>query len=126
MRRQWRKYFARMVCACSVEERADHLVLADVWGSLGVSGKEAEDLLNTVGITLNKNAIANDTQKPFDPSGIRFGTPAITTRNFSAEDCKEVARIMIDVLKRKEEALAKAKAKITHLAETYPVPASFI
>ncbi len=61
---------------------SNHLILADVYGSLGISGKEAETVLDEVGITLNKNAIANDTRSPMDPSGIRFGTPAITTRKF--------------------------------------------
>src|SRR3989338_81421 len=59
---------------------SNHLILADVFGSLGIPGKEAEELLDRVGITLNKNAIADDTRKPMDPSGIRFGTPAITPR----------------------------------------------
>jgi glycine hydroxymethyltransferase len=51
-----------------------------VWTSLGISGKEAQTVLDEVGITLNMNSIADDTRKPMDPSGIRFGTPAITTR----------------------------------------------
>lgn len=58
----------------------NHLLLADIWGSIGVSGKEAQTVLDEVGITLNMNAIADDPRKPMDPSGIRFGTPAITTR----------------------------------------------
>ena len=57
---------------------SNHLILADVFGSLGIPGKEAEEVLDRAGITLNKNAIADDTRKPMDPSGIRFGTPAIT------------------------------------------------
>jgi len=61
---------------------SNHLILADVWGSLGVTGKEAQETLDEVGITLNMNMIAGDTRKPLDPSGIRFGTPAITTRGF--------------------------------------------
>ena len=61
---------------------SNHLILADVFGSLGVTGQEAETLLDSVGITLNKNMIADDPRKPMDPSGIRFGTPAITTRGF--------------------------------------------
>ena len=104
----------------------NHLILADVFGSLGISGGEAETLLDTAGITLNKNAIAGDTRKPFDPSGIRFGTPAMTTRGFMEEDSKEVARIMLDVLKNREEAtVAEAKQKIQQLAEAHPIPESF-
>lgn len=58
----------------------NHLLLADIWSSLGISGKEGQIVLDEVGITLNMNSIAGDTRKPMDPSGIRFGTPAITTR----------------------------------------------
>ena len=57
----------------------NHLILLDVWTSFGISGGEAEKLLDRAGITLNKNAIADDTRKPMDPSGIRFGTPAMTS-----------------------------------------------
>ncbi len=101
----------------------NHLILADVFGSLGISGAEAEALLDEAGITLNKNVIADDTRKPLDPSGIRFGTPAITTRGFSAEECREVARLMLEVLKTK--TAAGAREKIKALAEKHPVPESF-
>src|SRR5690606_27653458 len=72
----------------------NHLILADVYGSLGVTGKEAQTVLDEVGITLNMNSIAGDTRKPLDPSGIRFGTPAITTRGFKEAECKKVAEFM--------------------------------
>ena len=58
----------------------NHLILLDVWSSFGIGGAEAESVLDRAGITLNKNVIADDTRKPMDPSGIRFGTPAMTTR----------------------------------------------
>ena len=64
----------------------NHLILADVFGSLGVTGKEAQTVLDEVGITLNMNVIADDPRKPLDPSGIRFGTPAITTRGFKEKE----------------------------------------
>ena len=101
----------------------NHLILADVYGSLGVGGAEAEKLLDEAGITLNKNAIADDTRKPMDPSGIRFGTPAITTRGFSAEECAEVAWLMLEVLTTKKTAAARAKIK--ELAEAHPISESF-
>lgn len=105
---------------------SNHLILADVWGSLQISGGEAETLLDRAGITLNKNAIADDTRKPMDPSGIRFGTPAITTRGFSEKDCARVAELMLDVLKKKDDAtVASAKAEIMSMALAHPVPASF-
>lgn len=106
---------------------SNHLLLADVWSSLSIGGKDAENLLNSVGITLNKNSIAEDTRAPFDPSGIRFGTPAITTRGFKEADCARVAELMIEVLTKRDEAtIASAKKEIVKLSERHPVPESFI
>jgi glycine hydroxymethyltransferase len=106
----------------------NHLILADVYGSLGVTGKEAQTVLDEVGITLNMNSIANDTRKPLDPSGIRFGTPAITTRGFKEEDCKEVARLLIETLKNKDNEGKKKeiKEKIKVLAHKHPIPKTFV
>ncbi len=104
---------------------SNHLLLADVWSSLEIGGKDAEELLDRAGITLNKNSIADDSRKPFDPSGIRFGTPAITTRGFTEKECARVAELMIDVFKRREEAVAGAKREIMAMAESHPVPESF-
>lgn len=106
----------------------NHLILADVFGSLGVSGKEAQTVLDEVGITLNMNAIADDTRKPMDPSGIRFGTPAITTRGFKEEECKKVAKLMIEVLRNKDDEAMKARVKneIKELANNFPIPEVFV
>jgi len=106
----------------------NHLILADVFGSLGVSGKEAQTVLDEVGITLNMNAIADDTRKPMDPSGIRFGTPAITTRGFKEEECKKVAKLMIEVLRNKDDEAVKARVKneIKALANNFPIPEVFV
>lgn len=105
----------------------NHLILADVFSSLGISGGEAETLLDRAGMTLNKNSIAGDMRKPFDPSGIRFGTPAMTTRGFKEEDAKEIARIMLEVLTKRDDATVEsAKARIKTLALAHPVPASFV
>ncbi|HRH24243.1 MAG TPA: serine hydroxymethyltransferase [Candidatus Paceibacterota bacterium] len=104
----------------------NHLLLADVWTSLEISGGDAEKLLDEAGITLNKNSVADDTRKPFDPSGIRFGTPAITTRGFKEKDCARVAELMIDILKQRDEkTVASSKREITQMAEKHPVPESF-
>ena len=104
----------------------NHLILADVFGSLGIPGGEAEALLDNAGITLNKNAIADDTRKPMDPSGIRFGTPALTTRGFKAEEVKRVATLMLEVLKNKDEAtVAKAREEVRTMAISHPVADSF-
>ncbi len=106
---------------------SNHLVLADVWTSYQISGGDAEKLLDEAGITLNKNSIADDTRKPMDPSGIRFGTPAITTRGFNEKDCTRVAELMIEVLKKRDEVtVGKAKKEIAELSGRHPVPESFI
>ncbi|MCI0597625.1 serine hydroxymethyltransferase [Candidatus Parcubacteria bacterium] len=102
----------------------NHLVLADV-SSFGMSGGEAEKLLDEANITLNKNVIADDPRRPMDPSGIRLGTPAITTRGFKEKECREVAELMVDILKNREAAVGNAKARIKELATARPVPESF-
>ena len=86
---------------------SNHLILADVYGSLGVSGKVAQTVLDEVGITLNMNAIADDPRKPMDPSGIRFGTPAITTRGFGEKECAYVAELLLDTLENKDNSKKK-------------------
>ena len=106
---------------------SNHLILADVWSSYEISGGDAETLLDQAGITLNKNSIADDTRKPMDPSGIRFGTPAITTRGFTEVECARVAELMVAILRKRDEGtVAAAKTEITALAERHPVPESFI
>lgn len=107
---------------------SNHLILADVFGSLGVSGKEAETVLDEVGITLNKNAIADDMRSPMDPSGIRFGTPAITTRKFMEKECARVAELMIETLRNKDDAAVKVRIReeIRSLAKAFPIPESFV
>lgn len=106
----------------------NHLILADVYGSLGVTGKEAQTVLDEVGITLNMNSIAGDTRKPLDPSGIRFGTPAITTRGFKEKDCAQVAELMIETLRNKDNKKKKEeiKKKVKSLAKKHPIPKHFI
>jgi glycine hydroxymethyltransferase len=104
----------------------NHLILADVFGSLQISGGEAEKLLDDAGITLNKNAIADDTRKPMDPSGIRFGTPALTTRGFDAKDSARVAELMLDILKTRDEQTVRAvREEVRALAKAHPVPKAF-
>ncbi|MEK7101591.1 MAG: serine hydroxymethyltransferase [Patescibacteria group bacterium] len=122
MEKVFKKHKSRMLTGGS----DNHLILLDVWTSFGISGGEAEKLLDRAGITLNKNAIADDTRKPMDPSGIRFGTPAMTTRGFKEKECKRVAEIMIEVLtKRTDAVVTKAKREVKKLALTHPIPESF-
>ena len=106
----------------------NHLILADVFGSLGVTGKEAQTVLDEVGITLNMNSIAGDTRKPLDPSGIRFGTPAITTRGFKEAECARVAELMLETLRNKDDAAKKKmiKEEVVALAGQFPIPESFV
>lgn len=105
----------------------NHLLLADVFGSLGITGQEAETALDEVGITLNKNVIADDTRKPLDPSGIRFGTPAMTTRGMKEAEAVKLAELMIRTLKaidNQEEKMIIQK-EVQLLCEAFPVPAQF-
>lgn len=107
---------------------SNHLILADVWGSMGISGKEAETLLDEVGMTLNKNSIADDSRGPMDPSGIRFGTPAITTRGFKEKECTRVAELMIEALKNKSDKKAHKRIRedVRKLCKRFPIPESFV
>ena len=107
---------------------SNHLLLADVYGSLGITGKEAETLLDEVGITLNKNMIADDPRKPMDPSGIRFGTPAITTRGFKEKECVRVAELMVETLKNKDDKKKHraVREEIRRMCKKFPIPASFV
>src|SRR3989338_2627512 len=106
----------------------NHLLLADVFGSLGIPGKEAETLLDNVGITLNKNSIADDVRGPMDPSGIRFGTPAITTRKFGVKECARVAELMIDAMEKRAEPKVQKKIReeIRTMCKKFPIPESHI
>ena len=106
---------------------SNHLILADV-SSLGVTGQEAEDVLDSVGITLNKNMIADEPRTAMDPSGIRFGTPAMTTRKMGEPEATRVAELMIDTLKNKDDETKKGgyKAEIEALCAKFPVPESFV
>lgn len=100
----------------------NHLMVVDMT-SKGVSGKEAEIALEKVGISTSRSTIPFDPRKPFDPSGLRLGTPAITTRGFDEEDSREVARI-IDrtVLSRNDEAALKAiREEIVALCKKHPL-----
>lgn len=107
---------------------SNHLILADVFGSLGITGHEAETLLDEVGITVNKNVIADDPRKPLDPSGIRFGTPALTTRGFDEKGSAEVASLMLDALVARTNDAKKSeiRARVRELATQHPVPELFV
>jgi glycine hydroxymethyltransferase len=107
---------------------SNHLILADVYGSLGVTGKGAETVLDEVGITLNKNMIADDTRTAMDPSGIRFGTPAMTTRKMKEGEAARVAEIMIEALRHKDDEAKKKELReeVRILCEKFPIPEAFV
>lgn len=100
----------------------NHLVLVDV-RNLNLTGKVAEHLLDEVGITCNKNTIPYDPASPFVTSGIRLGTPAITSRGFDEEAMEEVARIIALCLKNPEDAAKQeeARARVAALCEKFPM-----
>ena len=102
---------------------SNHLILADVFGSLGLSGKEAEAVLGQAHITCNKNAIPNDPEKPFVTSGIRLGTPAMTTRGFKEAEAELTANLIADVLDnpRDEANIAAVRARVNALTANFPV-----
>lgn len=101
----------------------NHLVCVDVKGSVGITGKIAEEVLDDIGITCNKNTIPFDEEKPFVTSGLRLGTPAATTRGFDEAAFKEVAKIMSLVLKdpEKEQVLKEGKERVRTLTSKYPL-----
>lgn len=101
----------------------NHLMLVDVKTSFNITGKEAEKILDEIHITCNKNSIPNETESMFTTSGIRIGTPAMTTRGLKEEEFKLIADIIIDTLKNKDnkEILEKNKAKVLELTKKFPI-----
>ncbi|CAD2073660.1 serine hydroxymethyltransferase [Jeotgalicoccus meleagridis] len=100
----------------------NHIVLVDV-KAFGLTGKQAEEALDEVGITVNKNTIPFDEASPFVTSGIRLGTPAMTTRGFTTEDMTEVGEIIVETLSRlkNDEDLNGIHEKVTKLTGKYPL-----
>ncbi len=99
----------------------NHLMLLDLTGMAVCTGKEAEHLLDSVGITVNKNAIPFDTQKPFVTSGIRIGTAAVTSRGFKEDDLVEVGKLIAMTLKDYEASKDEVIARVAKLCEKHPL-----
>ncbi|MEP6721636.1 MAG: serine hydroxymethyltransferase, partial [Variovorax sp.] len=99
-----------------------HVMLVDL-RSKGITGKEAEAVLGSAHMTINKNAIPNDPEKPMVTSGVRIGTPAMTTRGFKDEEARATANLIADVLEnpRDEANLATVRAKVHALTSRFPV-----
>ena len=101
----------------------NHLILLDVKSSAGVTGKDAEQVLDSIHITVNKNTIPNETEKAMVASGIRIGSPAMTTRGFKEEEFIEVARIINEALKNigNEEKYKELDSDVMRLTKKYPL-----
>lgn len=102
----------------------NHLIMIDMPTSFNINGREAQDILDSVGLTGNCNAIPNDTLPPFRPSGFRLGTPAITTRGLKEDDMALVAEWMKRAIggRGDDKKLAAIKAEVTEFALSYPLP----
>ena len=103
----------------------NHLMLVDVT-TLGIGGKLATEALEKCGITVNMNMIPFDQRKPMDPSGIRIGTPALTTRGMGVEEMRQIGRWMLAVLKSPSDAdvQARIRGEVSSLCSQFPVPAA--
>jgi glycine hydroxymethyltransferase len=101
----------------------NHMVLVDVFGSKGVTGKEAEEALDKIGITLNKNMIPDDPRSPFDPSGVRIGVPAITTRGMKEKEIRIIAKWIKDAIEnhKDEKFLKKLHQEVIKLCKKFPI-----
>jgi glycine hydroxymethyltransferase len=104
----------------------NHLLLVDVT-PLGVTGKEAEHLLDEIGITVNKNAIPFDPLPPNTSSGIRLGTPATTTRGFGTDEMRAIARLVTEAIARRDDADARVRLadEVAEIVGRFPVPGIF-
>lgn len=100
----------------------NHLLLVNL-SNLGITGKVAEEALDDIGITVNKNTVPFDKESPFVTSGIRIGTAAVTTRGFGLEEMDEIAKIIGLVLKNidNEEKVNEAKKRVSALTERFPM-----
>ncbi|MDE6168484.1 MAG: serine hydroxymethyltransferase, partial [Acetatifactor sp.] len=100
----------------------NHLMLVDLT-NFGLTGKSVEKLLDAAHITCNKNTIPNDPQSPFVTSGIRLGTPAVTSRGMNTEDMDRIAEAVALVIKGGEEKVPQARAIVQELTDKYPLGA---
>lgn len=98
----------------------NHLMLVDLRNK-GVTGKVAEKLLDSIGVTTNKNTVPNETESPFVTSGLRIGTPAVTSRGFAVEDMEEIADIIDQAIANREGDLSQVKARVKKLCDKYPL-----
>ena len=98
----------------------NHLILVDLTNK-NITGKEAENLLDSIGITVNKNTVPNETRSPFVTSGVRIGTAAVTTRGFNTEAMKEIASIINDAIENRNSNLEPLRERVKVLCAKYPL-----
>ena len=98
----------------------NHLMLLDL-SDTDVTGKQLENMLDEVNITLNKNAVPFDKRSPFITSGVRIGTPSVTTRGFKEDDCRKIAELIVKIIKEKENAYEEVRAEVKQLIAKYPL-----
>ena len=98
----------------------NHLMLIDLRGT-GITGKELERRLDEVHITANKNAIPNDPESPFVTSGLRVGTPAVTSRGFGVEEMRIIANLIADVIFDFENSRERVNAEVAALCAKFPI-----
>jgi glycine hydroxymethyltransferase len=103
---------------------SNHLILADVQKSFGIDGKVAEEALDAIGLTLNANSIPDDSLPPFRPSGIRLGTPALTTRGLKEAHMEQIADWMKQAIDARDDAarLVELRGLVTEFAKGFPLP----
>src|SRR5690606_24189399 len=103
---------------------SNHLILADTNKSFGIDGKVAEEALDAIGLTLNKNSVPDDPLPPFRPSGIRLGTPALTTRGLKEDDMVKIAEWMKQAIDNHEDdaKLVAIRGEVKEFALKFPLP----
>ena len=120
--------FMRLGVKLVTDGTDNHMMVIDCVTSFNMLGGEVEKLLDEVGITTNKSMIPDDPNPPYKPSGLRLGTPAMTTRGFKEKECKRVAELMIEVIKNKDNKKVKERVhkEIKALARKFPIPKNFV
>jgi glycine hydroxymethyltransferase len=102
----------------------NHLIMTDVFRSFGVNGREVQDILDKIGLSANCNSVPNDELPPFKPSGLRLGTPAITTRGLKEEHMAQIAQWMHKAIKNRndDKTLKQLRNEVTEFSLKFPLP----
>jgi glycine hydroxymethyltransferase len=102
----------------------NHIVLIDVFGSFGIAGREAQTLLEKVGLSTNANTIPGETRTPFDPSGLRLGSPAMTTRGLGVKEFQQIGNWIVEILSQPNNASVhnRIHEEVKAVCVRHPVP----